>query len=152
MSYRCPTCNSLIHIDPGSVEMPCAACWDGTNPQQRATWILRLRRANEGTIFTSRDPIASATATVKAYVALLEQRLAEKEKALSQMPRWMPAKDVPFGSPVLAIAYPNDFVDARKSDEENWGQEDMDTLADEGFADTARVLVGEWPPLPKVTP
>jgi hypothetical protein len=63
----------------------------------------------------------------------------------------MPAKDVPFGSPVLAIAYPNDFVDARKSDEEDWGQEDMDTLADEGFAETARVLVGEWPTLPKET-
>ena len=152
MSYRCPTCNSLIHIDPGSVEMPCAACWSETTPQQRAPWILRVRRANEGTIFTSRDPIAIAPATVKAYVALLEQRLAEKEKALSQMPRWMPAKDVPFGSSVLATAYPNGHIEPRSWDEENWSQEDMDDLVSEGFPDTARVLIGEWPQLPKVTP
>lgn len=82
MSHRCPTCQKVIHIDPGPLEMPCVECWSITTAAQRAPWIRRLRATTEASPYrAARDPIIVSTTNTQAYVAYLENLLAEREKA-----------------------------------------------------------------------
>ena len=71
----CPICHR-----PNIVPAPCTACWGALAPSERVVWIFELRRKPVTLAkVLHRDPVRFSPESARAYVAWLEQRLADLE-------------------------------------------------------------------------
>lgn len=79
--WTCPLCHTIRPEGGESLAnagQPCRACWVGLTPAQKASYIRRLRLSPIPAL-AHRDPVASASPLLRAYVAHLEELTNTKE-------------------------------------------------------------------------